>query len=81
MNFDPTLTIGAVLNLVGFIIGGLAFALTLRGDLRALVARVSRLEISNDVMARAMTTLAVQDERLTMHGRRIEALETQMRGR
>lgn len=75
MNFDPTLSIGALLNLAGFIVGGLVFAMALRGDLRSLVARVARLEMSTDAMAVTLVKIAVQDERLTGHATRIAALE------
>lgn len=75
MQFDPTLSFGAILNLAGFVIGGVIFAITLRGDIRALMLRVSRLESNTDTMAGALVKLAVQDERLTSHASRIAKLE------
>lgn len=80
MTFDPTLSIGALLNLLGFVIGGLIFAVTLRSDLRALVSRVDRLEIHSDRMDRSLQALAVQDERLNSHAARISKLEDRIHG-
>ena len=81
MEFDPTFSVGSVLNLIGFVIGGIIFAVTLRGDLRALVARVTKLENHTGAIEGALTTLAVQSERLTSHARRIEKLETKVDGK
>lgn len=80
MTFDPTLSIGALLNLLGFVLGGLIFAVTLRSDLRALVSRVDRLEIHSDRMDRSLQALAVQDERLNSHAARISKLEDRIHG-
>ncbi len=79
-SFDPTLTLGAVLNIAAFLVGGSMFAATVRGDVRALSFRVTMLEKLVEKMQMVLDRVAVQDERLNSHARRIEGIEARLFG-
>ncbi len=78
ISFDPTLTIGAVLNMLTFLVGGTVFAVSVRADVRALAFRVGLVERAVESMQEILKHVAVQDERLNTHARRIEAMEARL---
>lgn len=78
ISFDPSITVGALLNMLAMLIGGTIFAVTVRGEVRALVQRVGRLETVTDALDKTLQRVAVQDERLNSHARRLEGLENQL---
>ncbi len=80
LSFDPTLTLGAILNIAAMLIGGSMFAATVRGEVRALAFRVATLEKLVEKMQMVLDRVAVQDERLNSHARRVEGLEARLFG-
>lgn len=75
MDFDQTLTLSTVIQLAVYVIGAGAVVATLRAEMRAVTARISRLETLVDVMEKSMAVLAVQEDRLNAFARRLERLE------
>jgi uncharacterized protein (UPF0335 family) len=64
--------------MAAFLVGGTVFAVSVRGELRALVGRVVRLETVTDALEKTLQRVAVQDERLNSHARRLEHLEARL---
>lgn len=70
--------ISAIVNFSGFLIGGLVMAVTVKNNVSVLQSEVRDMkkEFKADVekLASALTTLAVQSERLDMLDKRYEQL-------
>lgn len=73
--FFGTVTLGALLQIGGYLVVGVIFVVTLRNNLQSLNNRVASLESMHAKMVDAMTTLAVQNERLNNQDRRLAELE------
>jgi hypothetical protein len=67
MSFDPTITLGALLNLAGIVGVGLVYLIRMEGKLNLMTLRIGNLEKTvqqmNDVNAR----IGVLEERLKNH--------------
>ncbi len=74
MPFDTTIRLADILTLLAFLIGGLSFAWSMRGDLRMLAKEVQRQGTKIEKLEAVITTQAVQDQRLIDLERRIEDL-------
>lgn len=79
MTFDPTITLGTVLTLAGFILGGMAFVYAIRSDVAQLGTRESQfrerldaLETEFKKMTDVLVQIARQDERMRAHESRLE---------
>ena len=74
MVFDPTIRMTDLVMVVPFLLGGLFFLWTMRGDLRML-SRDVRIHTSKlEKLEVVITTLAVQTQRMNDLDRRIEEL-------
>jgi len=89
MSIDWSLNLGHLLTIFGFVIGGLTFAMTIRGDVTSLkvteennkAALATRLEVVERDMRRiteVLVELAAQDERLNSHSQRFAGLEQRL---
>ena len=78
--FSGTITLGALIQVAGFLFSIVVFAVMMRIDLRSVQADVGELKRQMARMADALTTLAVQNERLNGQDRRIAELERNERG-
>ena len=74
MAFDPTVRGGDVLTLIAFLIGGLSFVWSMRGELRMLSRDVIAQGRKIERVESVITEQAVQTQRLDDLDRRIEEL-------
>lgn len=74
MTIDPAIRVGDLITIVAFLIGGLGFAWSMRGDLKMLARDVEAHGQKIDKLETIITAQAVQDQRLTDLDRRIEEL-------
>lgn len=74
MNIDPAIRGGDLITLGAFLIGGLGFAWSMRGDIKMLVRDVKAHGHKIDKLETVITAQAVQDQRLADLDRRIEEL-------
>lgn len=72
VEFLPYVT--PAINLLGFIIGGIVIAVTMRLNLKYLQEEVKELKGETKELSKAVTALAVQEARLDMLDRRYEEL-------
>jgi hypothetical protein len=77
--FDPTISLGSILTIVGFLAGGWAFVLAMRSRIDVLTVEIQMLKDKSvqqgDQLiefAKALVLLARQEERLTAMDRRVE---------
>lgn len=64
-NFDPTITLGTVIQIVFFFGGGLIAFVRVQGKLDMLALRVKNLETSSANIGTILQAVAVQSQRLT----------------
>lgn len=69
MTFDPTVSLGSILILVGNIGLFLIYIIRLEGKINLLTLRTSTLEKAVTSLAETDTRLATFEERLSNHGR------------
>lgn len=74
MTFDASVRISDVITLLVLSIGGLAFLWSLRGDMKMLARDVMAQGNKIEKLEAVITSLAVQDQRMTDLDRRIEEL-------
>ncbi len=68
MVIDPTISIGNLITLGGYLLGGFAFLILMHYRLKGVEGRL-------DGMKTVLIDLAVQDERITAQDRRIDDLQ------
>lgn len=66
--------VSALVNLLGFMVGGIAMAVTVRNNVIALQKDVAKLTTDIGKLNEVVTQLAVQSERIDMLDRRYEEL-------
>lgn len=71
---EYTIKVGDILTLVGFIVGGLGFVYSMRGDLKMLARDVQAQGKKIEKLESVITAQAVQTQRLDDLDRRIEDL-------
>lgn len=74
MSIDPAIRITDLITFGAFLIGGLGFAWSMRGDIKMLVRDVKAHGHKIDRLEIVITAQAVQDQRLGDLDRRIEEL-------
>ena len=74
MTIDPAIRVGDLITLAAFLLGGLSFAWSMRGDLKMLARDVRAHGQKIDKLETIITAQAVQDQRITDLDRRIEEL-------
>lgn len=67
MTFDPTITLGALLNLAGIVGVGLIYLIRMEGKMNMLSLRVGNLEKTINNMADTNSRINVLEERLKNH--------------
>ena len=79
MIFDWTISLGNILSLSGFGLGGVVFVLMMRGDMLVLGVRVAAVELALRDMAHsqlsvatAITKVEALDERMNVISRRLD---------
>ncbi len=79
MTFDWTISLGNILSLSGFVLGGVVFVLMMRGDMLVLGVRVAAVELalrdmahSQLAIATAITKVEALDERMNVISRRLD---------
>lgn len=79
MIFDWTISLGNILSLSGFGLGGVVFVLMMRGDMLVLGVRVAAVELalrdmaySQLAVATAITKVEALDERMNVISRRLD---------
>ena len=79
MTFDWTISLGNILSLSGFGLGGVVFVLMMRGDMLVLGVRVAAVELalrdmaySQLAVATAITKVEALDERMNVISRRLD---------
>lgn len=85
MTFDPTITLGSVLTLAGFVLGGIAFVYAIRSDVVKIGVRESQfrerlaaLESDLKKMTDLLVAIARQDERMKAQDYRLDDLGERM---
>jgi hypothetical protein len=69
MSFDPTITLGSILILVGNIGIFLIYIIRMEGKLNLIALRTTNLEQALDALAKTDTRLATFEERIANHGK------------
>lgn len=67
MTFDPTITLGALLNLCGIIGVALIYLIRMEGKMNLFALRIGALEESVAALIKTDVRLATIEERLTNH--------------
>lgn len=67
MTFDPTVTLGAILNLGGIISVALIYLIRMEGKMNLFALRIKALEGSVAALVKTDVRLATIEERLTNH--------------
>ncbi len=67
MTFDPTISLGAILNLGGIIGVALIYLIRMEGKMNVFSVRVGALEESVSALIKTDVRLATIEERLTNH--------------
>lgn len=67
MSFDPTVTLGALLNLCGIVGVGLVYLIRMEGKMNLFSLRIGALEDSVAALIKTDVRLATIEERLTNH--------------
>lgn len=67
MNFDPTITLGALLNFGGIVGVGLVYLIRMEGKMNLFALRIGSLEESVAALIKTDVRLATIEERLTNH--------------
>jgi hypothetical protein len=65
MTFDPTITLGTLLQIVVFLSGGLFAFMRVQTKLELLAQRVQSLEKASSNIGSILSSVAVQSQRLT----------------
>ena len=74
MTIEPTIRVGDIATLIAFLIGGLGFVWSMRGDLKMLARDIEVQGQKIDKLEAVITAQAVQGQRLDDLDRRIEEM-------
>lgn len=80
ISFDPTISLGTILSIVGYGGAGLAFVLWLKSDIRMLAFRMGEVEKVTMHISVVMTQVAIQNNRLDNQGERMNRLDARLDG-
>lgn len=80
VNFDPTISLGTIISILGYGGAGLAFVLWLKSDIRMLAFRMGEVEKVTMHVSVVMTQIAVQSNRLDQQADRMNRLDTRLDG-
>jgi len=79
MTFDWTISLGNILSIGGFGVGGIVFVLMMRGDMMVLGTRIAAVELamrdlahSQLAVATAIAKVEALDERMNMISHRLD---------
>lgn len=75
VTIDWTVSLGSLIQLIGFICGGLIFGMVLKADVRVLAVRVTNIELVLASNNRLIDIVAKQEERLASHTERLLRVE------
>ena len=75
MTVDPSIRIGDILTLIFFLVGGLGFAWSMRGDLKMLARDMQLQSKKIEKLETIITAQAVQTQRMDELSRRIDELQ------
>src|SRR5216684_5728538 len=75
MTVDPSIRIGDILTLIFFLLGGLGFAWSMRGDLKMLARDMQLQSKKIEKLETIITAQAVQTQRMDELSRRIDELQ------
>jgi len=75
MTLDPSIRTGDILTLIFFLLGGLGFAWSLRGDLKMLARDMEMQSKKIEKLEVIITAQAVQTQRMDELSRRIDELQ------
>lgn len=67
MSFDPTVTLGALLNLGGIVSVGLIYLIRMEGKMNVFAVRIGKLEETVSALVKTDVRLATIEERLKNH--------------
>lgn len=78
VTFEPSIKVGDLITLVGFLVGGLGFVYSMRGEIRMLAATVKAqgkaVEAQNEDIKDLKTIVAAQ----ALHSQRMDFLDRQV---
>lgn len=66
MEFSPTITIGTVIEVLTFVIGGISLVSAMKGRIDLMGKEINAMKVEVAKLAEILTKLAVQDARLQM---------------
>lgn len=72
MTIEPTVKVGDILTLIGFLVVGLGIIWAMRGELKMLSRDVQAQGAKIDKLEEIITLQAVQNERINMLDRRLD---------
>lgn len=78
--FDPTITLGGIIGLLGTGAAGLAIYYGLKSDIRMLLFRMEAVEKVTMHISVVMTQMAVQNNRLDQQAERMNRLDNRLDG-
>ena len=80
MTFDPTITLGAILNFAGIVGIGLVYMIRMEGKINFFSLRVGKLEDAVKALTKTDPRLAVIEERITNHSKIITTAQQDISG-
>lgn len=75
MTFDASVNLGQLLTLISILGSGLVVVVTMRADMRAIVARVANIEKAVERQTDILVQINRQEVRMDSQEKRIERLE------
>lgn len=80
LTFDPSISLGTVISILGYGGAGLAFVLWLKADIRMLSFRMQEVEKVTLHVSVVMTQIAVQNNRLDLQAERMNRIDVRLDG-
>lgn len=80
LQVDATISVGNILTLVGFVVGGIMFVVAVRRDVDILSTRLAPLEKAIVQLTDILIKLAIQDVRLNTMERDLQRNELRRKG-
>lgn len=74
MQFDPTISVYTIIQIIGPIVTGLVLLVGFHWRLKSVEGNQKSMEAKLDAVGKALETLARQDERLNSHDRQLDDL-------
>jgi hypothetical protein len=72
MTIEPTIKVGDIFTLIGFLVVGLGIIWTMKGELKMLSRDVQAHGVKIDKLEQIVTTQAVANERMNMFDRQLD---------